>query len=111
MSVITGVERAERKELKWRMDRAEPLVLLEIEPEDEYRRGHIPRAQFVDRQPLACGDIGCEWHFDRHCLGHTFVEIHQVIGRQLGQLLGAPCLEPEWPVLFPVRALMVIVGT
>ena len=53
MSVITGVDRAERKELKWRMDRAEPLVLLEIEPEDEYRRGHLPGALSVPPERVA----------------------------------------------------------
>jgi rhodanese-related sulfurtransferase len=47
MSVITGVERAERKEVRWRIDRAEPFVLLEIEPEEEYRRGHLPGALSV----------------------------------------------------------------
>jgi rhodanese-related sulfurtransferase len=44
MSMITGIERAERKEVKWRIDRAEPFVLLEIEPEEDYRRGHLPGA-------------------------------------------------------------------
>jgi rhodanese-related sulfurtransferase len=53
MSVITGVERAERKEIKWRIDRAEPFVLLEIEPEEDYRRGHLPGALSVPFERLA----------------------------------------------------------
>src|SRR3954464_8350146 len=53
MSVITGVERAERKEIKWRIDRAEPFVLLEIEPEEDYRRGHLPGALNVPFERLA----------------------------------------------------------
>ena len=47
MSAIIGVDRVERKELKWRMDRAEPFVLLEIQSEEEYRRGHLPGALSV----------------------------------------------------------------
>jgi len=53
MSVITGIDRAERKELKWRMDRAEPFALLEIEPEDDYRRGHLPQALSVPPDRVA----------------------------------------------------------
>jgi rhodanese-related sulfurtransferase len=53
MSAITGVDRVERKELKWKMDRAEPFVLLEILPEDEYRRGHLPGALSVPPDRVA----------------------------------------------------------
>jgi len=44
MARVTGVARVERKELKWKLDRAEPFVLLEILPEEEYRKGHLPGA-------------------------------------------------------------------
>jgi rhodanese-related sulfurtransferase len=53
MSAITGVERVERKELKWRMDRAEPFTLLEILPEEEYRKGHLPGALSVPPDRVA----------------------------------------------------------
>jgi len=41
------VETIERKEIRWRIDRAEPFVLIETLPEDEYRRGHLPGAVCV----------------------------------------------------------------
>jgi rhodanese-related sulfurtransferase len=53
MSAITGIDRIERKELKWRMDRAEPCVILEIEPEEEYRKGHLPGALSVPPDRVA----------------------------------------------------------
>ncbi len=53
MSAIIGVDRVERKELKWRMDRAEPFTLLEILPEEEYRRGHLPGALSVPPDRVA----------------------------------------------------------
>jgi rhodanese-related sulfurtransferase len=53
MSAITGVDRVERKELKWKMDRAEPFVLLEILPEEEYGRGHLPGALSVPPDRVA----------------------------------------------------------
>lgn len=53
MSAITGVDRVERKELKWKMDRAEPFVLLEILPEEEYRKGHLPGALSVPPDRVA----------------------------------------------------------
>ena len=53
MSAIIGIDRIERKELKWRMDRAEPSVFLEIASEDEYRKGHLPGALSVPPDRLA----------------------------------------------------------
>jgi len=53
MSAIIGIGRVERKELKWRMDRAEPFVLLEILPEEEYRKGHLPGALSVPPDRVA----------------------------------------------------------
>jgi rhodanese-related sulfurtransferase len=53
MSAIIGIDRVERKELKWRMDRAEPFVLLDVLPEEEYRRGHLPGALSVPEGRLA----------------------------------------------------------
>jgi rhodanese-related sulfurtransferase len=53
MSAITGVDRVERKELKWKMDRAEPFVLLEILPEEDYRKGHLPGALSVPPDRVA----------------------------------------------------------
>ena len=53
MATITGVPRVERKELKWKIDRAEPLVLLEILPEEEYRKGHLPDAISVPPERVA----------------------------------------------------------
>jgi rhodanese-related sulfurtransferase len=38
------VDVVERKERRWRIDRAEPLVLIETLPEEDYRRGHLPGA-------------------------------------------------------------------
>jgi rhodanese-related sulfurtransferase len=53
MSAIIGIDRVERKELKWRMDRAEPCVILEVLPEEEYRRGHLPGALSVPLDRVA----------------------------------------------------------
>jgi rhodanese-related sulfurtransferase len=53
MSAIIGIDRVERKELKWRMDRAEPCVILEIQPEEEYRKGHLPGALSVPLEHVA----------------------------------------------------------
>jgi rhodanese-related sulfurtransferase len=53
MAKATGVETIERKELRWRMDRAEPLVLIETLPEEEYRKGHLPDAVNVPRGRIA----------------------------------------------------------
>ena len=53
MSAIIGVDHIERKELKWRMDRAEPFVLMEILPEEEYRKGHLPGALSVPPERVA----------------------------------------------------------
>jgi rhodanese-related sulfurtransferase len=53
MSAITGVDRVERKELKWRMDRAEPCVILEVLPEEDYRKGHLPGALSVPLDRVA----------------------------------------------------------
>jgi rhodanese-related sulfurtransferase len=41
------VETIERKEIRWRLDRAEPFILIETLPEDAYRRGHLPGALCV----------------------------------------------------------------
>ena len=53
MSAIIGIDRVERKELKWRMDRAEPCVILEVLPEEEYRKGHLPGALSVPLEHVA----------------------------------------------------------
>jgi rhodanese-related sulfurtransferase len=53
MSAIIGIDRVERKELKWRMDRAEPCVILEVLPEEEYRKGHLPGALSVPLERVA----------------------------------------------------------
>jgi rhodanese-related sulfurtransferase len=53
MSAIIGIDRVERKELKWRMDRAETFVLLEIATEEEYRKGHLPGALCVPPERVA----------------------------------------------------------
>ena len=53
MSAIIGIDRVERKELKWRMDRAETFVLLEIGPEENYRKGHLPGALSVPPERVA----------------------------------------------------------
>jgi rhodanese-related sulfurtransferase len=53
MSAIIGIDRVERKELKWRMDRAEPCVILEVLPEEDYRRGHLPGALSVPLDRVA----------------------------------------------------------
>src|SRR5205085_8018804 len=52
-SAIIGIGRVERKELKWKMDRAEPFVLLEILPEEDYRQGHLPGALSVPPDRVA----------------------------------------------------------
>ncbi len=49
-------------------------------------------------------------HRGRHRCRHVLVQIHDVVGRQLGELLGAPGGERERPVLRAVRALVVEVG-
>ena len=41
------VETVERKEIRWRIDRAEPFVLIETLPEEEFRKGHLPGAVCV----------------------------------------------------------------
>jgi rhodanese-related sulfurtransferase len=41
------VETVERKEIRWRLDRAEPFVLIETLPEEEFRKGHLPGAVCV----------------------------------------------------------------
>lgn len=41
------VETIERKEIRWRLDRAEPVVLIETLPEEEYRKAHLPGAVCV----------------------------------------------------------------
>jgi rhodanese-related sulfurtransferase len=53
MSAIIGIDRVERKELKWRMDRAEPCVILEVLPEEDYRKGHLPGALSVPLEHVA----------------------------------------------------------
>ena len=53
MSAIIGIGRVERKELKWRMDRAEPFILLEVTPEEDYRKGHLPGALSVPPDRVA----------------------------------------------------------
>ena len=42
MAKATGIDTIARKELRWRMDRAEPLVLIDTLPEEDYRKGHLP---------------------------------------------------------------------
>lgn len=41
------VETIERKEIRWRIDRAEPFILIETLPEEDYRRAHLPGAVCV----------------------------------------------------------------
>ena len=53
MSAIIGIDRVARKELKWRMDRAEPCVILEVLPEEDYRKGHLPGALSVPLERVA----------------------------------------------------------
>jgi rhodanese-related sulfurtransferase len=53
MSAIIGIDRIERKELKWRLDRAEPCVILEVLPEEDYRKGHLPGALSVPLERVA----------------------------------------------------------
>jgi rhodanese-related sulfurtransferase len=61
-----GVETVERKEIRWRIDRAEPFVLIEALPEEEYRKGHLPGAicvppdQVVHLVPELCPDRSAE---------------------------------------------------
>ena len=41
------IETVERKEIRWRIDRAEPFVLIETLPESDFRKGHLPGAVCV----------------------------------------------------------------
>ncbi len=61
-------------------------------------------------QPFARRDLGGRRHVRRNRLGHALVQLHDVVGRQLGKLAGGPRLQPKRPVLWPVRALVVVVG-
>ena len=38
------VETVERKEIRFRIDHAEPFVLIETLPEEDFRKGHLPNA-------------------------------------------------------------------
>ncbi len=58
------------------------------------------------RQPAAGRDLCRRRHYRRHGLGHVPVEIHDVVGRHLGQFAGAPRLQRVRPVAGPVGALV-----
>ena len=53
MAKATGIDTIARKELRWRMDRAEPLVLIDTLPEEDYREGHLPGAVNVPSDRIA----------------------------------------------------------
>jgi rhodanese-related sulfurtransferase len=53
MAKATGAAMIARKELRWRMDRAEPLALIDTRSEDDYRKGHLPGAVNVPSDRLA----------------------------------------------------------
>src|SRR6266446_172279 len=67
-------------------------------------------AQFFFRKPLACRGCRCGRHFRRHGLRHAFVQVHHVVAWKLGHLAGGVGRERKGLVLFPVRALEVIVS-
>jgi hypothetical protein len=69
----------------------------------------------VDRQlelgqPTARRDRGRARHMRRDACRHVLVELHHVVGRQLGELVGAPGFELVRLVSRMVRALVVRVG-
>jgi rhodanese-related sulfurtransferase len=63
MASMTGVETISRLELKWKLDRAEPFVLIETLPEEDYRRGHLPGA--INVPPARIAEIVPELVPDR----------------------------------------------
>ena len=67
-------------------------------------------AQLVVGQPLARCDLGRGRHLRCHGLRHPLVQVHDVVGGHLRQLVGGPRLQRERLILLPVRALVVVVG-
>jgi rhodanese-related sulfurtransferase len=85
----TDVETIERKEIRWRIDRAEPFVLLETLPEEDYRNGHLPGAICVP--PDRVMDLVPELYPDREAEIVVYGADHESLAapqaaRELGAL-------------------------
>src|SRR6516164_8031354 len=59
------------------------------------------------RQPAACCDLGGRRHLGRYGFRHVLVQVHNVVGRHLGQLARGPGLQRVWFVVGPICALVV----
>src|SRR5215203_4873261 len=88
------------------------------EPSTTASRFFSGASRGTSRDEVAClhsrrsgTDLGFRGSLGRDGLGHRLIEVHDVVGRELRQLLGSPSFQRVWLVRGPVGTLVMIVGS